>query len=136
MKVIEPIIAKPTMKLRIEQTLNTRHGPERDQQHHAVGQAAEERADDEDGHAELEHPLAAEQVAELPGQHRRHRLGQHVRGDHPAHVAGPAQVADDGGQRGGHDRLVERGQQQAEQDRDEHDVHLDPGQLERARCAA
>jgi hypothetical protein len=49
---------------------------------------------------------------------------------------GPAQVADDRRQRGGHDRLVQRGQQQAEQDRDEHDVHLHPGQFQAGRLSS
>jgi len=33
-------------------------------------------------------------------------------------MAEPAEVADDGRQRGGHDRLVERGEQQREHQRD------------------
>lgn len=107
---------------------------EPDQRFHVAGQAAEERADDEHEHADLKHPLAAEQVAELPRQHGRHRFGQHVRGDHPAHVPGAAQVPDDGRQRRGHDRLVKRGQQHAEHDGDEHDVHLSTGQLKTACC--
>ena len=48
--------------------------------------------------------------------------GEQITGDHPGLVAGPTEIGDDGGQRGGHDRLVERGQQHAEQHRNEDEV--------------
>ena len=105
------------------------HGPAATSIDMFVGQAADERPHDEDQHAELENPLAAEQVSEFPGQHGGHGLGQQVGGDHPAHVPGAAEVADDGRQRGRDDRLVQRGQQHAEQDRREDDVDLRARQL-------
>ena len=46
--------------------------------------------------------------------------------DDPGQVPGAAEVADDRRQRGRDDRLVERGQQHAEQHRDEHQVHPAP----------
>ena len=104
------------------------HGAERDQRRHVLRQSAEERADDEDQHAELEHPFPAELIAEFAGQHGGDGLGEHVGGDHPAHVAGAAEVADDRRQRGRHDRLIQRRQQHAQQDRREDDVHLRPRQ--------
>ncbi len=102
---------------------------QRDQPGHAAASPHSAEADDEDRRAELEDQLAAEQVAELAGEHRRDRVGQQVRRDHPGHVPGAAEVADDGRQRRGDDRLVERRQQHPEQDRDEHEV--DPAPVQR-----
>ncbi len=48
-------------------------------------------------------------------------------------MAGTAEVGDDGRQRGGHDRLVEGGQQHAEQHRNEDEVaalRADPALLD------
>ena len=85
-------------------------------------------ASDEERGAQLEDALAAEQVAELAGQRRRDRVGDQVRRDDPGHVRPTAEVADDGRQRRRDDRLVERGQQHAQRDRAEEDVHLPTAQ--------
>ena len=66
--------------------------------------------------------LAAEQVAELADDRGGDRRGQQIAGHHPGLVAGTAEVGDHGRQRGGHDGLVERGQQHAEQHRNEDEV--------------
>ncbi len=100
--------------------------PRADQHHHVLRDAAEHRAADEDEHADLEDRLAAEQVAELAGQHRGDRLGQQVGRDDPGHVPGAAEIRDDGRQCRRDDRLVQSGEQQAEQDRREDDVRLAP----------
>ena len=44
-------------------------------------------------------------------------VAEQVRGDHPGQVVQPAEVADDRGQRGRDDGLVERGEQHAEHQR-------------------
>jgi hypothetical protein len=48
---------------------------------------------------------------------------------HASEVAGAAEVAHDRGERGRDDGLVERGEQQAEQDRSEDHVDLPAGQV-------
>ena len=58
--------------------------------------------------------LAPVQVAELALDRGRAGGREQVGRHHPREVVEPAQVADDGGQRGGDDGLVERGQQHAE----------------------
>ncbi len=104
-----------------------------DQQRHVRREPAEERARDEDDRRDLEDDLPAEQVAELADQHRRHGLREQVRRHHPRHVLGAPEVRDDRGQRGAHDRLVEGGQQNAQNDRREDDVPA--ARIEQRRCA-
>ena len=64
------------------------------------------------------HGPAAVEVAELAVERRHDGGGEDVGGDHPAQVVEPAEVGDDGGQRGRDDGLVERGEQQQQADRD------------------
>jgi hypothetical protein len=59
-------------------------------------------------------PNAAVLVAELSPDLRGRGRGEQVRGDHPGQMGQAAEVVDDRRQRGGDDRLVERGQQQRE----------------------
>jgi hypothetical protein len=92
-------------------------GAERDQLDHAVRQAAQRRADQEDHDRRLEQPLAAVLVAELAPQRRRCRRGEQVGGHYPGQMAQAAEVADDRGQRGRDDGLVERGEQDREHQR-------------------
>src|SRR5271157_5269262 len=54
-------------------------------------------------------------VAQFPVERRDHSLGEQVGGGHPRDVIQAAEVAGDGGQRGGHDGGVQR--------REEHDQH-------------
>ena len=82
----------------------------------------------------LEDALAAVEVADLAVQRGRRGRGQQVRGDDPREVVEPAEVADDGRQRGGHDRLVERRQQHAERQPAVDQQDLAVGEL--ARCSA
>jgi hypothetical protein len=107
--------------------------PERDQLAHALGQAAQRRADQENHDRRLEQALAAVLVAELPPQRRRGRRGQQVGGDHPGQMAEAAQIADDGGQRGSDDGLVERGEQDREHQRGVDDQQAAAG-LDGRRC--
>lgn len=97
--------------------------PSPDDQHRHIGrETAQERAGDEDDRRDLEDDLPAEEVTELSHQDRCHRLGEQIRGDHPGHMGGAAQIRDDRGQRRAHDRLVQGGQQNPQHDRDEDDV--------------
>ena len=104
------------------------HRAPRDEPRHGARGGTHEGRDDEDRRADLEDELAAEQVTELAGEHDRDGVGDQVGGDDPGDVASAAEVADDGRQRRGHDRLVERGQQHAEHDRAEDQVDLASGQ--------
>ena len=102
-----------------------------DQLDHRVGQPGEDRPDQEDHDRGLEELLAAVQVAQLPPQRRGRRRGQQVRGHHPGQMGQPVQVAGDRRQGGGHDRLVQRGQQHAEQQCADDDQH--PAAAQRGR---
>ena len=90
-------------------------GAERDQLGHPLREPAQHRADQEDHERRLEHELAPVEVAELAVQRRHDRHREQVRGDDPADVVEPAELADDRGQRGRDDRLVERRQQHHEE---------------------
>ena len=97
---------------------------ERDQHDHGRADAGQDRAGHEDDDGRLEEDLPAVLVTQLAPERGGHREGQQVRGDHPGDVRAAMEVADDGRQRGGHDRLVERGEQHAEHERadDEQDA--------------
>ena len=81
---------------------------------------------------DLEDGFAAEQVTELADDRGGDRRCQQIARDHPGLVARAAEVGDDGRQRGGHDGLVERGKQHAEQHRNEDEVAT----MEADACAA
>ena len=106
-------------------------GPEQDQLHHVPAEPGQHRTDQEDHDGGLEEELPPVLVAELPPQRRRRRRSQQIGGDHPRQVGQPVQVPGDGRQRRGHDRLIERGQQQAQQQphHDQPDLRL--GQVRR-----
>ncbi len=97
------------------------HRAEHDQYQNGVGQPAQRRPDEEDDDRRLEEHLAPVQVAQLAPQRRGHGGRQQVGGHHPRQVGQPVQVAGDRGQRGRHDRLVQRGQQHPEQQRADDD---------------
>ncbi len=94
-------------------------GAEGDQLRHRLREAAEHRPDQEDHDRGLQDALAAVQVSELAVERARDGGGQEIRGHHPRQVGDPAEVADDRRERRRHDRLVERGQQEHEHQRDE-----------------
>ena len=90
------------------------------------------RADDAAGHeqddAEDEEQPPAVHVGQAAVDRRRDRRGEHVGGEHPRVVLDAAEVGDDHRQRGGHDRLVERGEQHAQQHADDGDQRLAAGE--------
>lgn len=103
-------------------------GPEGDELGHVLRRAAQRGADEEDHDRRLEQPLAAVLVAELAPQGGRGGRGQQVGGDDPGQVIHATEVADDGGQRGRHDGLVQRGEQHAEEQGTDGDQYV-PGYL-------
>ncbi len=99
-------------------------GAEGDEFVHRTGPAREPGAHDEDDDGELEDALAAEEVAELAVDRQRDGRGEQVGGDGPGHLVEAVQLADDLRQRGGHDHLLQRGEEQREHQPDEDHPHL------------
>ena len=97
---------------------------EGDQLVHVLGQAGQHRAGQEDTDREDEQALAAEQVPQLAVDRQPDRRRQQVGGRYPGQLADPVQVPDDGRERGGHDRLVQRGEKHRQHQRDEDDGHI------------
>ena len=88
----------------------------------AAGRAAQRRAGEEDEDRRDEQRLAAEEVAGSTPQRHRDRRAEQVGGDDPRQLVDAAEVADDRGQRGGDDGLVEGGEEHREQQaREGHD---------------
>ena len=79
----------------------------------SCGQTAQDAADQEHDDGDLEQPLAAEEVAELAVERRRHRGRQQIGGDHPRQMVEAAELAGDRRQGGGDDRLIQRGEEHA-----------------------
>ena len=96
---------------------------EGDQLRHVLADPAQRRADQEDDDRRLEDDLAAVEVADLAVQRTRNRRREQVRGHDPGEMGEPAEVADDRRQRGRDDRLVERREQQHQQERAEDQAH-------------
>nr|WP_279578875.1 hypothetical protein [Fodinicola feengrottensis] len=90
---------------------NTLQRTENDQLGNVLGGSGQCRADQEDHDRQLEKPFPADQVAELAVDGQHDRGGQQIRRDHPLQVGQAMQVADDFGQCGGNDGLVEGGEQ-------------------------
>ena len=88
------------------------HRAEDDEPHHPGGEPAERGAEEEEDDGALQDDLPAVQVAELPVERSDDRLREEVGGDDPGEVLQPAELGDDGGQRGGHDGRVQSGEQE------------------------
>ena len=97
---------------------------EGDELAHVPRLAAQGRADQEDHDRAEEEVLAAVLIAELAPDLRGRGRGEQVRGHDPGQVRKAAEVVDDRRQRGGDDRLVERGEQQREHERAVDDQQL------------
>src|SRR5450759_4329415 len=97
--------------------------PKDDQLGHVLAQAGQRGADQEHGDAEHQQRLASVQVGQLAVERDRDRRGQQVDRDRTGHHRLAAEIGHDGGQGDADDRLIERAQEQAEQDR-EQDLHL------------
>ena len=96
---------------------------ETDQLGHVLAQPAQHRAGEEDHDRRLQHDLSAVEVAQLAVHRTDHRRGEQVRRDDPGELRDSSEVADDRRQRRRDDRLVERGEQQHEQERAEDQAH-------------
>ena len=94
-----------------------------DQLSHVLGDTAEGGTDEEDHDRRLQDDLASVEVTELPVHRAGHGRGQEVRRHDPRQVLDAAQLADDRRQRRRHDRLVERRQEEHEQERAEDQSH-------------
>ena len=95
------------------------HEAEGDQLRHALRQPAQNRADQEKDERDLQDRFAPVEIAQLAVQRPDHRRRQQVGGHYPGEVLQAAQVADDRRERRRHDRLVERRDEQHEQQRGE-----------------
>ncbi len=98
-------------------------GAERDELVHGLCPARERGAGDEDDDGELEDALAAEEVAELAVDGQSDRGRQKVGGDRPGHPVQAVQLTDDLRERGGDDHLLQGGQEQGEQEREQDQPH-------------
>ena len=78
----------------------------------SAAQAAQRRAHQEDDDGRLEDALPPVEVAELAVERDDGGLGQEVRGHHPGQMGEPAELGDDGRERGGDDGAVERGEEE------------------------
>ena len=91
---------------------------------HLLRQPGQQRADHEDADAEQEDRPAAEQVGQLAVERAADGGGQQVGGERPRVEVVAAEVGDDPRQGRADDRLVERGQEDADHDGAE-DAHPD-----------
>src|SRR6185312_15867850 len=89
---------------------------------------AEGGADQEDDDRDLEDEATAVEVGDLAPERRDGGRGQEIGGNDPREVVEAAEVADDAGQGGADDALVERGEEHAGHDADQHDHDLAVGQ--------
>ncbi|GDY61660.1 hypothetical protein SAV14893_010530 [Streptomyces avermitilis] len=96
---------------------------EGDQLIHGPRPAGEHGADDEDDDRELEDALAAEEIAALSVDGQCDGGGEQIRGDRPGHPVQTVQLADDLRERGGHDHLLEGGEQHGEHEGAEDQPH-------------
>ena len=83
------------------------------------GDAAQDRADQEQADAEQHHRLAAEQVGELAVDRHGDRLGQQVDREQPRELGEAAEVGDDRRHGGGDDGRVDRDQADRQHQGDE-----------------
>ncbi len=81
---------------------------EQQQRHHAPGQPAQGRPDEEQARSGKEDAFAAVEIGEPPVDRDRHRLGQQVCRKRPAEQVKPAELGDDRRHRSGDDRKVDR----------------------------
>jgi hypothetical protein len=88
------------------------HEAEGDELDHVAAQAASSRPRQEHHDRRLQDDLPSVEIAELAVDRRDDGRGEKIRRDDPGEVGQAAQLADNGGQRGRDDRLVERREQQ------------------------
>ncbi|ENN86386.1 hypothetical protein RHSP_19766 [Rhizobium freirei PRF 81] len=81
--------------------------PEDDELHQRLRHAAQNGAEQEDQDCRIDHRLAAILVAELAVERHGTGGGKHIGADNPGEVRQPAEIADDTGQGGGDDALVD-----------------------------
>ena len=89
-----------------------------------AGEAADQRADQEDHDGGLEHRPPAVEVGDLAPQRGGGGRGEQVCGDDPGQLVQPAQLGGDLGQRDADDALVQGRQEHAGHQATEHDADL------------
>ena len=104
-------------------------GPEGDQLAHVLGQTTQGRAGQKGHDRGQEDRLATIEVADLAPDRRGGGGGEQVSGDHPGQVVEATEVADDGGQSGRNDGLIEGAQQHREQEPAKCEQNLAPAEL-------
>jgi hypothetical protein len=102
-------------------------GAEADQLAERAGHAGQSRAGQEDDDRRDEQRLASVEIAGAPPQRHRDGGAQQVGGDDPGELVEATEVADDRGQRRGHDRLVQRRQEHRQQQAAERQHELAAG---------
>ena len=90
-----------------------------DECRHAPGEAAEDRAEQEQADAEQDDGLAADDIRQFGVDGHRHRLGEQVDGEQPGELVEAAEVFDDRRDRGGEDGGVDRDEPRREHEGDE-----------------
>ena len=100
------------------------HGPGGNELPHRLRQTGEHRADDEHHDREDVDGATSVEVGDLAVQRGRRRRGEQVGRHDPGELVEPAEVADDGRQRGRDDGLVESREQHAEHQAAEHHQDL------------
>ena len=103
---------------------------EHDELPHLLRQAAQHRTDQEDADPDGEDDPPPEDVGQLSVDRTADRGRQQVSGERPHVDVVALQLADDHGQGGAHDRLVERRQEDSQQDGDQDLDALPVGQLD------
>lgn len=107
------------------------HHPGGDQHRDVLRRAAQRAPGHEDGDSRNKGPLAPKHLGRLAKQRHHHRLRQRVPGPDPR-VPGvgrrPAQAGHDLGQRGGHDGLVQRREEEGQEHAADQDDVADLGQ--------
>src|SRR5262249_52489396 len=94
-------------------------GPKRNKLAHVLGKPAQRGAYEEQCNRRLQHDLAAMDISQLSVERTRDGAGQQVRRHDPRQMGEAAEFADDGRQRGGHNGLIERCEQQRQKQRTE-----------------
>jgi hypothetical protein len=99
----------------------------------AAGQGAQHRGDRKDHQSDQEQLSPAVDVGELAVDRRHRRRGQQIGRDDPGEMAKAVQVGGDCRHRGDHHGLVDRGQEDAQQDAAEHPEDLPVCEARRRR---
>ena len=91
-----------------------------DQLHHVLCDAAERGAHEKHGDRQLQHDLAAVEIAKFSVERAGDRAGEQIRRHDPGQITQAAEIGDHGWQRGRDHGLIERGEPQRQKQRAEY----------------